>query len=97
MAQRLKDKICVVTGSSSGLGRAIALGYAREGASVVCADLRPQARAEVEAEVGVSTDELIRNEHGEKRAVFVKTDVSRSDEFENLIARTVEAYGRIDV
>jgi NAD(P)-dependent dehydrogenase (short-subunit alcohol dehydrogenase family) len=97
MAQRLKDKICIITGSSSGLGRAIALGYAREGASVVCADLRPTARAEVEAEVAVNTDDLIRNEFGEKKAVFVKTDVSKGEEMESLIAKAVEVYGRIDV
>ncbi|TID14648.1 NAD(P)-binding protein [Venturia nashicola] len=43
MPNRLQNKIAIVTGSSSGLGRAIALLYAKEGASVLCADLRPEA------------------------------------------------------
>jgi NAD(P)-dependent dehydrogenase (short-subunit alcohol dehydrogenase family) len=92
---RLEGKVGVVTGSSSGLGRAIALGYAKEGAYLVCADLQPKARAEVEQERGIDTDELIRSNGG--RAVFVKTDVSKSDEVEALVTRTVLEYGRLDV
>ncbi|KND86421.1 putative oxidoreductase [Tolypocladium ophioglossoides CBS 100239] len=94
-AQRLAGKVCIVTGASSGLGRAIALAYAREGATLVCADLQPTARAEISSEVAVDTDELIRRGNG--RAIFVKTDVSKSEDFEQLVATAAKGYGRVDV
>ncbi|KAF2017949.1 NAD(P)-binding protein [Aaosphaeria arxii CBS 175.79] len=95
-SERLKGKVCIVTGSSSGLGRAIAMGYAREGATLVCADLQPNARSEVSSETAVNTDQMIREKFA-GRALFVQTDVSKGEDFEVLVAKTVEAYGRIDV
>ena len=97
-SQRLKDKVCIVTGSSSGLGRAIALGYAREGAKVVCADLRENARMGVNGEEEESTHEVIGRIVGEGgKGVFVETDVSRAEEVERMVRRAVEEYGRVDV
>lgn len=93
--QRLQGKVCIVTGSSSGLGRAISLGYSQEGASLVCADLRPSARQEVPSEVTIPTDELIRQNGG--KAIFVRTDVSKVEDWEALVAQAVQTYGRIDV
>ncbi|KAM5385545.1 hypothetical protein ACJZ2D_000744 [Fusarium nematophilum] len=92
---RLANKVCIVTGSSSGLGRSIALGYAREGGIIVCADLQPHARAKVNGEESISTDDLIRSKGG--RAIFVQTDVSKASAVEALVARTVQEFGRIDV
>jgi NAD(P)-dependent dehydrogenase (short-subunit alcohol dehydrogenase family) len=92
---RLLGKVCIVTGSSSGLGRAIALAYAREGALLVCTDLRSQARPEIEAECAATTDELIRESGG--RALFVKADVSQATEVEAMVDAAVTEYGRIDV
>ncbi|KXJ85707.1 gluconate 5-dehydrogenase [Microdochium bolleyi] len=93
--QRLLNKVAIITGSSSGLGRSIALAYAREGAHVVCADLRPNARPHVAAETEVATDETIRQSGA--RAIFVKTDVSSATDVEGLVKRAVEEYGRIDI
>ncbi|OBS28333.1 hypothetical protein FPOA_02274 [Fusarium poae] len=95
LGTRLKDKVCIVTGSSSGLGRSIALGYSREGALLVCADLQQVARANVNSEEDISTDELIRHKGG--KAIFVQTDVSKSTAVEELITRTVIQFGRVDV
>lgn len=91
---RLQDKVAIVTGSSSGLGRAIALYYVQEGAHLVCADLQPTARAGVDAAL-VATDEQIRSSGG--RAIFVQTDVSKATEMERLVQKAVEEYGRLDV
>lgn len=84
-----------MTGSSSGLGRAISLAYAREGARLVCADLAPNARAEVSDELSAETHEEIRRTGGV--AVFVKTDVSQAVDVEAMIAKAVEVFGRIDM
>lgn len=92
---RLQGKVSVVTGSSSGLGRAISLAFAKEGALMVCADLRPHARAEVPEEAATATHDLINQNDG--RAIFVKTDVGISIDVENLIKKAVETYGRLDM
>jgi NAD(P)-dependent dehydrogenase (short-subunit alcohol dehydrogenase family) len=84
---RLNGKIALVTGASSGIGRASALALAREGASVVAASRREQEGRATVAEI----------ERGGGRALFVKADVSRQSEVANLIERAVAAFGRIDV
>lgn len=94
-AGRLQSKVCIVTGSSSGLGRAIALAYAREGALLVCADLKPDARSEVPDEAAINTHELIKQQGGD--AIFVKTDVGVAADVENLVKKAVESFGRVDV
>src|SRR3989442_12008518 len=74
---RLDGKAAIVTGASSGIGRAIAIGFAREGAQVVCADIRKDARPEgYETNRQRDTDEVIRENGGE--AVFFRADVALS-------------------
>lgn len=82
----LNGKVALVTGGNSGIGRSIAIGFAREGVKVVIA-----AR---NVEKGEETVELIRREGGD--CLFVKTDVSRRDEVEVLARRIVETYGGLD-
>jgi NAD(P)-dependent dehydrogenase (short-subunit alcohol dehydrogenase family) len=92
MPGRLQDRVAVVTGASSGLGRAISLRYASEGAKVVCSDLRSDAPKNSD---GVATHDAIVKNGG--KAIFVKTDVGESSEMEALIAAAVEKYGRLDM
>lgn len=94
-SQRLLNKVAIVTGASSGLGRAIALAYAREGALLVCADLQATSRSETAEESKTNTDELVRQTGG--KAIFVQTDVGNSASVEALVKAAVDEYGRLDV
>ena len=94
-SQRLLNKIAVVTGASSGLGRAIALAFAAHGAAVVCADLQPVARVQVKEEDVKATHEVILETGG--KSVFVECDVRDSQSVQDLIAKTVDTYGRLDM
>ena len=86
MAGQLDGKVALVTGGSSGIGRATALAFAREGAKVVIAD--------VNVEGGEETVRMIAEAGGE--ATFVETDVSKAAEVEHMVSRAVEVYGRLD-
>jgi glucose 1-dehydrogenase len=90
MSSLLAGKIAVVTGASSGIGRAIAVEFAREGASVVVADI-----TEEPVEGGDPTSAIIARAGG--AASFQKTNVARWGEVDSLIGATVERHGRLDV
>lgn len=83
---RIEDKVALVTGGGSGIGRAAAQLFAREGAKVVIADIN--------AESGEATLQTIRSAGGE--ASFVRTDVSKAPDVEALIDQIIETHGRLD-
>ncbi|MHB1411017.1 MAG: SDR family NAD(P)-dependent oxidoreductase, partial [Acidovorax defluvii] len=78
----LKNKVALVTGASSGIGRAVALMWAREGAKVVVSDVNVQA--------GEETAALVRAAGGD--AIFVAADVGKPADCEALVNRTVAHY-----
>jgi len=84
---RLTGRVAVVTGGASGLGRAIALRFADEGASIVVGDVRRDPR-----EGGASTEALIGD-----RGLFLEADISRWADVDRLVTSAIEGYGRLDV
>src|SRR5437879_12993297 len=83
----LKDKIAIVTGGGVGIGKAIALRYAREGAHVVVAEINEVTGQQTAKEVSA------RDRHG----LFVKTDISSLSHIDAMVEKAVEAFGRIDI
>ena len=85
---KLKDKIALVTGSSRGVGRAVALGLAKQGANVV---------------VNYTSNENAANEVVEtiqtmgRKAIAVKADVAQKAEVENLVNSAIDTFGRLDI
>jgi NAD(P)-dependent dehydrogenase (short-subunit alcohol dehydrogenase family) len=83
----LKNKVALVTGASSGIGRAVALVWAREGARVVVSDMNRSG--------GEETVSLVHAQGGE--AIFVAADVGQPKDAQSLVEQTVAHYGRLDV
>lgn len=83
-----------MTGSSCGIGRAIALSFHHEGARVVCADIRETA---VDSGDCADDDDNGDTTHGRIDATFIRTDVTNAEDMARLVRRTVELYGRLDV
>src|SRR5215471_14653947 len=84
---RLKNKVAIVTGGGAGIGEAIALKYAQEGASVVVADINPQR--------GESVVEAIEKLGGE--GAFVPTDVSSEHQVKEMVKAAIDRFGRVDI
>ena len=90
---RVADKVIIVTGASSGLGRDIALKLAEEGARlVVCAARKEKHDVDEEA-----THSLICARHGVGRAIFQKTDVTIPDDVAACVQEAIAVGGRLDV
>ena len=85
MAGLLQDKVALVTGAASGIGRATALAMAREGASVVVSDINVEGGEETVTLIG-----------DQSRAAFVHADVTNAASVDALVTRTVEIFGTLD-
>jgi hypothetical protein len=94
--KRLEGRTAVVTGSSTGNGRSIALALAAEGAAVVCSDLRQQVHPDAIDEHGTTdTDALIQERGG--KATFVTADVTKAGDMKALADTAVETFGGLDI
>lgn len=87
MAGQLQDKVAVITGAGSGIGRATAIAFAREGARIVASDLNE--------ETAQQTRDTIREAGGEAEAL--RADVASESDNEALVRAAVDAFGRLDV
>jgi len=82
---RLPDKVAIVTGAGSGIGRAIALGYAAEGARLVAADINLPAAQQTAADIAAAGGQ----------AIAVEVDVSQRAQVEAMLAQALRAYERV--
>ena len=87
MSDDLKDKVALVTGASSGIGRATALTMAREGAKVLVSDLNKDG--------GEETVKLVRELGGD--AFFITANVASPADAQSLVTQAVNRYGRLDI
>jgi NAD(P)-dependent dehydrogenase (short-subunit alcohol dehydrogenase family) len=82
----LEDKVAIITGGGSGIGRASALAFAREGAKVVVADWIEEG--------GIETVSVVRDAGGD--AIFVRADMSQPDDVKRMVDAAIDRFGRLD-
>ena len=87
MTDRLKDKVAIITGAASGIGRQTVLRFAQEGARVVVSDRNRSG--------GEETQRLLKEAGSD--ALFVPVDVSKPDQVEKMVEQTVGQFGKLDV
>ncbi len=84
---RFADKVVLVTGAGSGLGRAFSYSFAAEGATVVCADINTESAIETANEI----------EKKHSKALPIEVDVSDADQVQNMVDKAISTYGKIDI
>lgn len=87
MSRRLEGKVAIITGATSGIGKATAVLFAEEGAKVVFCGRRENLGKEVLKEITDAGNE----------ALFIPTDVTKTEDLRNLVDETVKAYGTVDI
>jgi len=91
---KLEGKVAIVTGASRGIGKAIALALAREGADVVIAARTEEEKGPLPGTIHKTADEI--RALG-RRALAIKTDVTKEEEVEAMVRRTLNEFGSIDI
>jgi NAD(P)-dependent dehydrogenase (short-subunit alcohol dehydrogenase family) len=90
----LEDRVIIVTGASRGIGKGLALGYAAQGATVVCAARSVRATpSDLPGTIDETVDAIV-NAGG--RAIAVRCDIGIEDDLRALVDRTIDEYGRVD-
>lgn len=84
---KLKDKVAIITGAGRGMGKAAALLFAREGASIII--------AEIDENTGIKTKLDIIKAGG--KAIFIKTDVSKAQDVKNLVGKAIKEFGKLHI
>jgi NAD(P)-dependent dehydrogenase (short-subunit alcohol dehydrogenase family) len=84
---KLRDKVAIVTGAASGIGRAIALRFAKEGANIIVADINLEGANKVAAEIRPLN----------VRAMAIKTDVTSTEDVSRMVKATLDEFGKIDI
>ena len=92
---KLLNKVCIISGSSRGIGKEMAIGFAREGADVVVAARTEEQKDERLPGTIYTTAEQVRALG--RRALPIKMDVSNEEDVERTVQKTIEAFGRVDV
>ena len=85
---RLKDRVAIITGANSGIGRATARLFAREGAKIVCCDIQETISPRI--------DQLIKEKEG-GQAVFATIDVTKPEDCERMVKTAVDSFGDVDI
>jgi len=84
---RLKDKVAIITGAASGIGKATAILFAEHGAKIVVADIDMDGGQKTASDI----------QHDGKDAIFVKTDVTVRSDTENMVENTINSFGKLDI
>lgn len=84
---RLKEKVALITGAASGIGRETALLFSREGASIVVVDMNDEAGEKVVGEI----------ESAGGKSIYVHADVSKGSDAENMVRKAEESFGKLDI